>query len=312
MKALIVCREKQGYTDNLAPFVREQVEALSKAGISCGYFKVTASGLKGYLQNYSLLKKEIEKFNPDIIHAHYGLCGLLANLQRKVPVVTTYHGSDINSSKTRFLSKLSICLSSWNIFVSQKTLDIAKPKGKFSLIPCGINLEDYPVIGKQEARKIMGLDPDKKYVLFSSSLDNKVKNPELALETMQNIPEVELLELKGYSRKEVATLMNAVDCLLMTSHTEGSPQVIKEAVACGCPIVSVDVGDVKDNIKGIQSCRICNAKANELSNSIKSVISSSRYDGNSIITSLGLDNSHIAKKIIKIYHSIVYKEQQHQ
>ena len=58
------------------------------------------------------------------------------------------------------------------------------------------------------------------------------------------------MELKGYSRPEVAVLMNAVDCLLMTSHSEGSPQVVKEAIACGCPVVSLDVGDVAEQIEG--------------------------------------------------------------
>ena len=87
----------------------------------------------------------------------------------------------------------------------------------------------------------MGLDNKKKYVLFAGAFDNTVKNAPLAQEVVSLLPGVELIELKGYSRHQVALLMQAVDCFLMTSHSEGSPQVIKEALACSCPIVSVDV-----------------------------------------------------------------------
>ena len=80
------------------------------------------------------LRKKIKSFKPDIIHAHYGLSGLLANLQRSVPVVTTYHGSDINLPKVLRLSKIAMRLSAWNIFVSQRNVDIAKPMKKYIMV----------------------------------------------------------------------------------------------------------------------------------------------------------------------------------
>lgn len=71
---------------------------------------------------------------------------------------------------------------------------------------------------------------------------------------------MELIELKGYSHKEVVLLMCAIDVLLMTSITEGSPQVIKVAMACGCPIVSVDVGYVKERVEGVEGCLVAKTK----------------------------------------------------
>ena len=302
MKVLIVARCKQG---RYAPFIVEQVNALQKQGVDFEFFPVTKRGLSGYLSQVRSLKKAIIKYHPDLIHAHYGLCGLLANLQRRVPVVTTYHGSDINDPQILKLSKIAIRLSKFNIFVSQKNIDTAKVRKNYALIPCGINLEDYPEMDKVQARKLMGLAPEKKYVLFAGAFDNAVKNAPLAFSAMALVPE--LLELKGYTRSEVATLMNAVDCFLMTSHTEGSPQVIKEALACGCPIVSVDVGDVRERVTGIFGCFLSETnEPKELAYLLWEAISfENRTNGQQRIVSDGLDNVCIAQKLSKIYTGII-------
>ena len=199
MKILVVARYKE---HGFAPFVTEQVAALEKAGVECCFFPVRSKGITGYLKQLPELKRVIKEFKPDIVHAHYGLCGLLANLQRRVPEVTTYHGSDINEKSVLRLSKIAIRLSAFNVFVSQKIIDTAKPKRNYALIPCGINLEDYPIVEKAKARQQMGLDSDKKYILFAGAFDNKVKNAPLAKEAVAclNDENVQLLELKGYSR----------------------------------------------------------------------------------------------------------------
>ena len=158
MRVLVVARCKNG---KYAPFITEQVEAIAKQGVECQYFGVDGQGILGYLRQIPKLKKAIRDYHPDIIHSHYGLCGLLANYQRKVPVVTTYHGSDINDPKVLRLSKKAIRRSRFNIFVSRKNVEIANPKGNYALIPCGINLEDYPILEKEDARRLMNLSPSK-------------------------------------------------------------------------------------------------------------------------------------------------------
>lgn len=306
MRILIVCKYKDALPHNMAPFIWEQAEALSGQGITFRFFLVKGRGVGGYLKEISELKKVIKAFKPDIVHAHFGLCGLLANLQRKVPVVTTYHGSDINNPKTRRLSRIAIMLSAHNIFVSKRLVDIAKPKKNYSVIPCGINLDDYPVLDKVEARRLMNLDIKKKYVVFAGAFDNPVKNPQLAKEAVQLLPGVELLELKGYSRRQVAHLMNAVDCFLMTSHTEGSPQVIKEAMACGCPIVSVDVGDVSSIISETAGCFITDRCAADIAEKIEMALKfEGRTKGREKIEQLGMANNFVAHKLIDIYKTVL-------
>ena len=303
MRVLIVARCKNG---RYAPFITEQVEAIEKQGVECRYFGIDGKGIIGYLRQLPKLRKTIREFHPDIIHAHYGLCGLLANYQRRIPVVTTYHGSDINDPKVLLLSKRSIHRSRFNIFVSQKNVDIARPRKDYALIPCGINLEDYPIIDKAEARKRMGLSPSGKYVLFAGAFDNPVKNAPLAKAAMALVPEAELLEMKGFSRSQVAILMQAVDAFLLTSFTEGSPQVIKEALACGCPIVSVDVGDVRERIEGIDGCVISGRDPEALARSIKNALAyEGRTLGRSAIERSRLSSDVIAARIVSVYENLV-------
>lgn len=302
MRVLVVARCKNG---RYAPFITEQVKALQGLGVECCFFPVNKSGIWGYLLHMSGLKRTISTFRPDLVHAHYGLSGLLANLQRQVPVVTTYHGSDINDRRVRPLSRLSIHLSAFNIFVSQKILGIISPKDKSALIPCGINLEDYPEMDKSQARLQMHLSTTGKYVLFSGAFENAVKNAPLAQEAVSRLESVKLIELKGYSRAEVAALMYAADALLMTSLTEGSPQVIKEALACGCPIVSVDVGDVKELMDGVSGCFVVERDSNSIANALQSVLESGgRTEGRRVIVEKGLSNDVIAGEILDIYQRV--------
>ena len=304
MKILVVARYKE---HGFAPFVTEQVAALEKAGVECCFFPVRSKGITGYLKQLPGLRRVIKEFKPDIVHAHYGLCGLLANLQRRVSVVTTYHGSDINEKNVLCLSKIAMLLSAYNVFVSQKNIVIAKPNNNFALIPCGINLEDYPIVEKAKARQQMGLESDKKYILFAGAFDNIVKNAPLAKEAVAclNDENVQLLELKGFSRPQVAMLMQAVDTLLMTSVTEGSPQVIKEALVCGCPIVSVDVGDVKERIDSVDGCFIAKRDADDLANCLKKAIAfDKRTNGKDAIVRDGLINDAVALQLKDIYTQI--------
>lgn len=299
MKILIVCSENSG---KIAPFIIEQVDSIRNLSNDVEFFTVKQKGFLGYLRSRKPLLSKIKDFQPDIIHAHYGLSGLLANLQRKVPVVATYHGSDINNPKVLRFSRLSVQLSKHNIFVSEKNIRIADVNKKHSLIPCGIDTAVFAPKDKSDARTKLGLDTEKNYILFAGSFSNDVKNPALAIEAVKLVPNAELIELKGYTREEVALLMNAVDVCLMTSHTEGSPQFIKEAMACNCPIVSVDVGDVKEVISEVEGCYMVNYDAVEVASDLQKALGfNTRTNGRKRIEELKLDLSEVAKRVVDVY-----------
>ena len=305
MKILVVA----SYNKNrFAPFIVEQAEALKHVGCEVDYFGIVGKGIKGYFNAFGALRNKIKAFRPDIIHAHYGLSGLLANLQRSVPVVTTYHGSDINLPNVLRLSKIAMKLSAWNIFVSQRNVDIAKPNKNYLLLPCGVNLPNYVEEDICAVKQKLNWNSNKKYILFAGAFDNKVKNAKLAQDSVSFIVNAELIELKGYTREQVTALFYAVDSFLMTSFTEGSPQVVKEAMACDCPIVSVDVGDVAERIEGLGGCYIAERNPQDIASKLQQALSlKTRTKGRERIIELGLTNDLVAKKLVEIYTQILKK-----
>lgn len=299
MRILIVCSQNSG---KISPFIVDQVDALIRAGIVCDYYTIRSKGVIGYLKSRKGLLLKIESFLPQIIHAHYGLSGFLANLQRSIPVITTYHGSDINNSKIFPFSKLCMQLSGYNIFVSQKNLNKSKLKKRFSLIPCGVDIETFRPMDKTFARQQMSLDSKEKLVLFAGDFNNAVKNYDLAIAGVKQLIGVKLIELKGFSRQQVAMLMNAVDVCLLTSHSEGSPQFIKEAMACNCPIVTVDVGDVKEVVKDVEGCFVCSKSIDDVSRNLEMAFKfNGRTTGRHKILSSGLDQDSTILKLKMVY-----------
>lgn len=313
MKVLVLCSYNSG---QIAPFVSEQVEAIRKAGVEIKYYLIKGNGIKGYLKNLPGLIRQIDDFSPDLIHAHYGLSGLLANLQRKIPVITTFHGSDINYSRVRLLSKIAMRSSASSIFVSPQLAGLAGASEKFSIIPCGIDLNIFYPVDKSEARQKLGFAQDDHLVLFSGSFHLKVKNYPLAFAAInlinpinQNNPflsPVKLIELKGYSHEEVNLLLNACDMVLLTSITEGSPNIIKEALACNRPVVSNDVGDIRDLIGPVRGCFIANSDPADIAGKIlKALEFENSENGRQRIIDLGLEINETAGKIVRVYEDVL-------
>ena len=204
---------------------------------------------------------------------------------------------------------MAIKLSKQNIFVSKKLAAKAKQPNAH-IISCGVDLNQFRPMSKQSARAQLQLNSHRKYVLFSSSFDNKVKNYPLAKAAIEQVKirgiDVELLEYKGYTRKQAATLFNAVDAVLVTSHKESGPLVIKEAMAVNTPTVSVDVGDVAEVTDGAYGSIICDRDSTALAQALIQVFRYSRaeVDGRSYIRHLHLPL--VAKKVLSVYNIVVY------
>ena len=363
MKILILASDKG---NKFAPFIEEQIVALQQTGVEIIRYGVTGKGITGYLRELPALRRFIRAERPDIIHAHYGLCGLLANLQRRVPVVTTYHGSDINVPSILRFSKLAMRLSKANIFVSKRNIALAGYSEDISVatttlpfregygvgyfLPCGVNIpKPWSELKDQKVEQLTlnqwvqsVLSKDVKNVLFAGAFDNAVKDPELAKAAVEiaqaqiednkikensnnqqhrqlesttlranqhpcAIHEIRLVELKGYTREQVNALMYNCDALLLTSKTEGSPQVIKEAMACGCPIVSVDVGDVAERVSGVEGCYVVRTREpKDIAEALqKALAHEGKTKGRERILEMGLSNDQVVKRLIAIYQSLV-------
>lgn len=305
MKVLVVCayRSYAKHTDYVAPFIYEQVNSLREEGIEIEYCQIKG-GINGYVKVIKVLKKQINIYQPDVVHAHGGLCGFIATLQSLCPVVTTYHGSDINNLWTRYISYWSIIRSKCNIFVSQRLKSRVRWLHKrYAIVPCGVDTSIFYPIDKNDARKKLGWDIGRVYILFSKQFDVKVKNYPLAKAAVELLHDVELIELKGYTREQVAILMNACDVALMTSFSEGSPQFIKEAVACSCPVVTTDVGDVREVLKGVSNSCICEYDPKDVVEKINKVLKIDREQ----ISHLNekYKNVSVAKQLFAIYSNLI-------
>ena len=316
MKILIVASDKGGC---FVPFIEEQIVALQDIGVNVIRYGVKGKGIIGYLRELPALRRFIHAERPDIVHAHYGLCGMLTNLQRIAPVVTTYHGSDINLPSILRFSKIAMRLSAWNIFVSKRNIAIAQPKDKYTLLPCGVNI---PLPWSELQAQWVGqltlnqwvqekLIANVKCVLFAGAFDNAVKDSNLAKAVIKELinegVHAELMELKGYNRNQVNALMYNCNALLMTSKSEGSPQVVKEAMACGCPIVSVDVGDVAERIEGVKGGYVVPTRNPiDIAHALHKAINfEGRTNGRERIIDMKLSNEQVAKRLLEIYNQVL-------
>lgn len=304
MNVLIVCSGNKG---KINAFISEQVDSLRKEGVSTQYFFIHGKGVLGYLSNVRRLHKVTRSGNYHLIHAHYGLSGLLSVLQRKIPVVTTFHGSDIKKSKILRLSRLAAKLSAYNIVVEISFSELLKAERKTSVIPCGVDFENFFETDQRDARRALGFPEDRPIILFTSSFDNPVKNYSLAKQAVDKTTSKPLfIELKNFTRQQVNLLMNAADVLLMTSFSEGSPQVVKEALTCRLPVISTAVGDVPQLAKQTDGITIVPYDAHVIAAALDQRLSDrKRIIQNNLIRSF--DNKRIAVQIKKVYSGIINK-----
>lgn len=309
MRVLIVSRYKTLYFNNILPFVYEQGEALRGQGVDVEYLLIKGNGLNAYFSSVKPLVEKIKDFEPDLIHAHYGLSGVTAVAQNKIPVVTTFHNGETLSVIVNLICSLAALRAKHVVCVAKHIYDkiLMKPKN-YSIIPCGVDLEKMPLRDHYETRKKLNFEPTKKYILFGGAFDNLRKNYPLLREavTLINDYEIEVVEMKGLNREQLNDLMFACDVFCLPSKSEGSPQALKEAMACNCPIVATDVADIKHLLGDVEGHYLCDFSPQSLAVKLKEAFAyGKRTAGRNRIEKLGLDNKAVASKLVDIYKSIV-------
>lgn len=157
----------------------------------------------------------------------------------------------------------------------------------------------------QESRLELKLDLSKKLILFLGNKNEMRKNFQLLKNAYDLLDpkDVHLLHPYPISSNKVHLYLNACDVLVLPSLLEGSPNVIKEAMVCNCPIVSTDVGDVKERIENINGCYLSTFDKYDLAKKIKIALQfNNRTNGRSLSTHLKVEE--IARNIISIYRLI--------
>ncbi len=254
-------------------FVRSQVEALCGIGVDASPFVLTGRNSKlAYLQSMPVLRRRLADEHFDLVHAHYGYVGIVARTQFRVPVVLTFHGSDLmggidETGRATLFSRVAagvgkrVAQGIDAVIVQTEEMARLLPRHpNVHVIPHEIDLELFRPVDREEARRQLDLDPQRKYLLFAAAPDKAVKRYPLARAAADRLSErdplVELLVVHREPQGRLPLYMSACDALVFPSYQEGSPNIVKQAMACNLPIVSTDVGDVADVIGSTEWCHV--------------------------------------------------------
>jgi len=255
-------------------FVRDEVEALRGLGVGVDVLFVNGkAGKANYLRAYRPFWRQLRARPYQVVHAHYALSGLIAAAQRRLPLVMTFHGSEVKIGVTAPLSRW-LARRAAAVIVTSRWVQKALAWPQATIIPPGINLQRFRPLAQMAAREALGLSvsPHDKYVLFAGQMrpDKRVPVIRQAVKLLQREGmRVNLLVASGQPHEKVPIYMNAADALVLISDYEGSPMVIKEAMACNLPIVSGDLGDVKTVIGETAGCYLCDRSAEDTAAKLK-------------------------------------------
>jgi len=307
MKVLFVCSGNSEF--GISPIVKAQGESLKKNRVEIECFLIKGKGIYGYLKNILPLRKYLKNNDFDVIHAHYSLSAYVASLAGAKPIVVSLMGSDVNSG---IIAKLIIKIFNF-IFWEKCIVKAESMKKKIGIknshvIPNGVDFEKFKEIDKEIAKEKINFNLQKKHIIFVANPDRYEKNFKLAKEAFNLLDDksVELNVVCDVTHEMIPYYYYAADVLLLTSLWEGSPNVIKEAMACNCPIVSTDVGDVKEVIENTEGCYITSFESEDVAEKLKLALKfGKRTNGRENIKHL--DSNIIAKKIIKIYEEVLEK-----
>jgi glycosyltransferase involved in cell wall biosynthesis len=306
----------------MAPTAR-QIESIRALGVEIEVLEVRGARRVKYLQRLGNLLAMAD--GVDLVHAHYGFCGWLARSQRARPVVVSFMGDDLlgtpdAAGRIGPLSRCAVRADCWlahrvdAVIVKSREMARIIAPASASVIPNGVDLQAFRPMDLREARARLRLANARRYVLVPGRPEEPRKNFPLArdvvgwtAESISGPPE--LLALGGISPDLVPIYMNACDAMLLTSLWEGSPNVVKEAMACNLPVVSVPVGDVADLLAGVEGCTVCPRDVQQLARGLTQVLRRRRRtNGRIAVEQKGLDLPSVARKVMNVYRDVLSRK----
>lgn len=314
-------------------FVRSQFDSLEKAGLDMWLFPVVGHGVWAHLRAVWNLRQLIRRERPDIVHAHYSIYGHVAwlallGLCHRPKIIVSILGSFPTHSKKWRLVRFCI-QHLWDGILVKSERTRAQLGFDLPIIPNGVNTGIFYPVSDSEREEMKGrvFGENKKYIIWCSNPEREEKNWPLAEEAVElynaqcTMHNAQLVAVYNKTPQEVAAYMNAADCLLLTSMSEGSPNVIKEAMACNCPIVTTDVGDVQERLRDLDGCYITQTEheitssaahtlyhaevAQDIAQLLRKALDfGQRTMGYERIMQDGLTIDEIAKRIIQLYNNL--------
>lgn len=300
-------------------FASKQVEAMRELGVVSEIFALESrTDLARLLRESRRFRQCVASCRPDLIHAQYGtVTALFASLMATIPLVITFRGSDLNPAPSdpwlrslvrRWLSQYAARKAVRMICVSQGLKRrLWWRRDRALVLPSGVDTEVFVPRSLSEARAELGWGVSERIVLFNAGLSPAVKRLDLAQAAVEKAEEVcgpiRLALLDGrVPQDKVVTMMNGADCLLMTSDWEGSPTIVQEAMACNLPVLSVDVGDVRERLAGVTPSGLVGRNPAEMAQVLVAWLAAPRRsNGRECIATVA--QAHIARQTLAVYHA---------
>lgn len=298
-------------------FFEQQIATLEKRGVTCDVAVVPGQeqidgdlgarrGLAEYVRFLPRVRSKLAHDQYDLVHANYGLTAPYAVLLSRLPVVLTLWGSDVIG-----LDGLVTKAFAWRCdAVTVRSREMRELLGISAahIVPSGVDLERFRPLDTTAARENVGWTEDGYHVLFPYSPGYERKRYPLAESVVDRASErvernVTLHTVSGVAHEEMVHYVNAADALLLTSRHEGSPNTVKEALACNVPVVSTDVGDVRERLAGVSPSAVCSTPAELVAGLVDVLRSGHRSNGREAVEPLSWDN--IGAKLVRIYEDIV-------
>jgi glycosyltransferase involved in cell wall biosynthesis len=311
-------------------FVEQQVKGLRQAGVDIQVVHLDrrGSGMGVYRKIRTRVEHALREYNPDLVHCMYGgiLAGITTRTCSQKPVVVSYCGSDlfgeggVGSPLRRVVGAYRVHASrraaqrAGAVIVKSAGLARALPSSvdpeKVFVVPNGIDMERFRPLDRQECRARLGWHDDRFHVLFTNGNGDPRKRIELAQAAVEVLRRrgvtAELNPIPRVPHAEVPIWMNAADAVVLTSIHEGSPNAVKEALACNRPIVSVDVGDVRERIEGISGCYLVSANPDAVAQGLFSVYAGPRAVlGRNRMSELSIEA--VAARLLGIYDLVLMR-----
>ena len=303
-----------------AVFVARQAEFLRRAGVEVDLFPFRGSRRPGnYAAAWLEVQRRLTRGSYDLVHAQFGQSGLTA-LPKRVPLVVTFRGDDLEGiigengryipagRLLRAVSRTVARQADAAIVVSAHMKRHLPRSVDAHVIPSGIDLDLFRPEPQVQARTRLGLPMEGRLVAFVGNPDLARKRYALAQEAVaivsRSIP-TQLLVGWGKRHHEIVAMLNACDAMVFTSMQEGSPNAVKEALACNLPVVSVPVGDVPLRLEGVKGCELCpDDRAETIAVALERVLRrGGRSEGRAAVQHL---NEHfLTERLIDIYRSVI-------
>ena len=302
-------------------FAKRDVEQIRRVGVSTKtFFLKTRTRPVLLAREWIRLRRELKLFQPHIVHAHYGtMTGFVTVLTAAAPTVVTFRGAELNheldisllrEKAGRVLSLIAAVRASQIVCVSDELKRrLWWCQNKVSVIPSSVDLGLFRLQERGDARKTLGWEEDQSIVIFYKGRNPMTKRIDRALATIDKAREmygpIRLEVLDGsIDPVRVPLFLNAADCLLCTSDSEGSPNIVKEAMACNLPVVSVDVGDVRQRMANVENCYIRARDPYDLANGLITVLRSHQRS-NGRLHLAGVTNNVCRDQLLDLYRLVL-------